>query len=165
VNPGTYNLKFTKSGFAAGTISNIRVDVNKTLTYDLKLEISGGKEIVEVSATAQAELQTTDAQVGNEVSSADMMNLPTLRRNAAQINYTVRVIRFTRIRTSMPTSGSSTGSKSPHQNSTITALAARWADPFGATRPFSSLITRPGASPRSRCLLGSCRPLLCGQEY
>ncbi len=85
VNPGTYNLKFTKSGFAAGTISNIRVDVNKTLTYDLKLEISGGKEIVEVSATAQAELQTTDAQVGNEVSSADMMNLPTLRRNAAAL--------------------------------------------------------------------------------
>src|SRR5438874_11485259 len=27
VNPGTYNLKFTKSGFAAGTISNIRDDV------------------------------------------------------------------------------------------------------------------------------------------
>lgn len=85
VNPGTYNLKFTKPGFATGAISNITVDVNKTLTYDLKLEISGGKEIVEVSATAQAELQTTDAQVGNEVSGADMMNLPTLRRNAAAL--------------------------------------------------------------------------------
>lgn len=85
VTPGNYNLKFTKLGFATGAISNIRVDVNKASTYDLKLEISAGKEIVEVSATAQAELQTTDAQVGNEVSGADMMNLPTLRRNAAAL--------------------------------------------------------------------------------
>src|SRR5262249_6546733 len=28
--PGPYSLKFTKSGFAPATISNIRVDVNKT---------------------------------------------------------------------------------------------------------------------------------------
>ena len=34
VNPGAYNLKFTKAGFATGAISNISVDVNKTLTYD-----------------------------------------------------------------------------------------------------------------------------------
>jgi len=85
LNPGTYNLKFTKSGFSTGTISNIRVDVNKTLTYDIRLEISKGKEVVEVVATAQAELQTSDAQVGNEVSSDAMLKLPTLRRNAAAL--------------------------------------------------------------------------------
>src|SRR5262249_2830914 len=78
VTPSTYNLKFTKPGFATAAISNIKVDVNKTLTYDMKLEISRGTEVVEVSATVQAELQTTDAQVGNDVSSAEIMNLPTL---------------------------------------------------------------------------------------
>src|SRR5215472_13584180 len=85
VTPGTYNLKFTKTGFATGTIPNIKVDVNKTLGFDMKLEIRKGAEIVEVSATAQAQLQTTDAQVGNDVSSAEIMNLPTLRRNAAAL--------------------------------------------------------------------------------
>lgn len=85
VTPGIYTLKFTKSGFAAATISNITVEVNRTFTYDVKLEISGGKEVVEVSETAQAELQTTDAQVGNEVSSDSMVKLPTLRRNAAAL--------------------------------------------------------------------------------
>lgn len=85
VNPGIYTLKFSKAGFATGAISNIKVDVNKTLTYDLKLEISSGKTVVEVSASIQAELQTTDATVGNDVSSSEIMNLPTLRRNAAAL--------------------------------------------------------------------------------
>jgi carboxypeptidase family protein len=85
VTPGVYALKFMKSGFSTGTISNIQVNVNKTLTYDLKLEISKGKEVIEVVGTAQAELQTADAQVGNEVSSDAMLKLPTLRRNAAAL--------------------------------------------------------------------------------
>src|SRR5262249_42022855 len=85
VTPGPYSLKFSKSGFTSGTISNLRVDVNKTLTLDFKLEISKGREVIEVVAGAQAELQTTDAQVGNEVSSDAMLKLPTLRRNAAAL--------------------------------------------------------------------------------
>jgi hypothetical protein len=85
VTPGTYNLKFSRSGFAPGTISNVQVNVNKTLTFDFKLELSKGTETVEVIATAQADLQTSDAQVGNEVSSDAMLKLPTLRRNAAAL--------------------------------------------------------------------------------
>ena len=85
VTPGPYTLKFNKSGFTSSSISNLRVDVNKTLTLDFKLEISKGRETIEVVATAQAELQTTDAQVGNEVSSDAMLRLPTLRRNAASL--------------------------------------------------------------------------------
>jgi hypothetical protein len=85
ITPGTYTLKFTRSGFATGSISNVHVDVNKTLTFDFKLEISKGSETVEVVATAQADLQTADAQVGNEVSSDAMLKLPTLRRNAAAL--------------------------------------------------------------------------------
>src|SRR5438309_11353157 len=40
---------------------------------------------VQVEATAQAELQTNDAQVGSEVTSDVMTQLPTLRRNAAAL--------------------------------------------------------------------------------
>src|SRR6266513_1299795 len=59
--PGTYTLKISKAGFATTTFSNIKLDVSKSYTYDAKLEVSSGKETVEVSAGAVAELQTADA--------------------------------------------------------------------------------------------------------
>src|SRR5207245_9238923 len=40
---------------------------------------------IQVEATAQAELQTNDAQIGSEVTSDVMTQLPTLRRNAAAL--------------------------------------------------------------------------------
>src|SRR5258708_13692719 len=52
---------------------------------DFKLELGTIGQTVQVEATAQVELQTTDAQVGSEVSSEVMTELPTLRRNAAAL--------------------------------------------------------------------------------
>src|SRR5712672_50706 len=85
VAPGTYTLKFTKTGFATTTIASVKVDVTKSYTYDIKLEISAGKEIVEVSAQSQAELQTTDAVVGNVVGGTALMHLPTLQRDSREL--------------------------------------------------------------------------------
>ena len=72
VTPGTYTLKISKAGFATTTFSNIQFDVSKSYTYDTRLEVSSGKEIVEVSAGAAAELQTVDAVVGNVVGESDL---------------------------------------------------------------------------------------------
>jgi hypothetical protein len=85
VAPGTYNLKISKSGFATTTFSIIRVDVTKSYNYSATLEVSSGKEIVEVSAQAQAELQTADAVVGNVVASNELMALPTLGRDSREL--------------------------------------------------------------------------------
>ena len=85
VAPGTYALKIAKSGFATSTFSNIKLDVTKSYTYDAKLEVSSGKEIVEVSAGAVAELQTTDAVMGGVVGGAMMTRLPTLGRDASEL--------------------------------------------------------------------------------
>jgi hypothetical protein len=85
VAPGAYTLKIIKSGFATTTFSNIRLDVSKSYTYDAKLEVSSGKEIVEVTAGAVAELQTTDAVMGNVVSGTMLMRLPTLGRDASEL--------------------------------------------------------------------------------
>jgi len=85
VAPGTYALKIAKSGFATSTFSNIKLDVTKSYTYDAKLEVSSGKEIVEVSAGAVAELQTTDAVMGGVVGGAMMSRLPTLGRDASEL--------------------------------------------------------------------------------
>ena len=85
VAPGTYTLKITKAGFATSTFSNIQLDVTKSYTYDAKLEVSSGKEIVEVTAGAVAELQTTDAVMGNVVGGTLMTRLPTLGRDASEL--------------------------------------------------------------------------------
>ncbi len=59
VSAGTYTLKISKPGFATITFANLKIDITKSYTYDATLEVSSGKEVVEVSAAARAELQTT----------------------------------------------------------------------------------------------------------
>jgi hypothetical protein len=85
VAPGSYTLKVSKQGFATTSIGNIKVDVTKSYTYDVTLEIRSGKEIIEVSAQAQAELQTTDAVMGNVVGGNMLTRLPTLGRDASEL--------------------------------------------------------------------------------
>ena len=85
VPPGTYTLKISKAGFATTTFSNIKLDVSKSYTYDARLEVSSGKEIVEVTAGATAELQTTDAVVGGVVAGQTLSHLPTLQRDTREL--------------------------------------------------------------------------------
>ena len=85
VGAGTYTLKISKAGFATVTFANIKVDITKSYTYDATLEVSSGKEVIEVSAAARAELQTTDAVVGNVVGGTMMTRLPTLGRDASEL--------------------------------------------------------------------------------
>jgi len=85
VSPGIYTLKMIRQGFATVTFTNITVNVAKSYTYDGTLEISGGKEIIEVTAGAAAELQTTDAVVGGVVAGATLSHLPTLQRDTREL--------------------------------------------------------------------------------
>ena len=85
VSPGTYTLKISKAGFATTTFSTIQFNVSKSYTYDAKLEVSSSKETIEVTAGAVAELQTTDAVIGNVVSGSMMTHLPTLGRDASEL--------------------------------------------------------------------------------
>ncbi len=85
VTPGTYKVTITKAGFATFVVANLAVDVNKSYTVDVKMEIRSGSEIVEVSAGAQAELETADAVVGNVVSGQMLTRLPTLNRDATEL--------------------------------------------------------------------------------
>src|SRR6266849_2651156 len=85
VAAGSYTLKISKQGFSTTSISNLKVDVTKSYIYDVALEIRSGKEIIEVSAQAQAELQTVDAVVGNVVGGTALMHLPTLQRDSREL--------------------------------------------------------------------------------
>jgi hypothetical protein len=85
VTPGSYSLKVGKSGFRTVTFTNIAVNVSKSYTYDVALEISSGAETVEVTAGATAELQTTDAVVGGVVAGETLSHLPTLQRDTREL--------------------------------------------------------------------------------
>ena len=85
VVPGLYKITVTMQGFKTVTISSFNVDVNKSHTVNFKLELGQLNEVLQVEAGASVELQTTDAQIGNNVSSDAMLKLPTLRRNAAAL--------------------------------------------------------------------------------
>ena len=73
------------AGFRQANITQIEVDVQKTNTIPVKLEVGGATETVEVTATAAAALQTTDAQIGNVLSTDNILRLPTLGRNATEL--------------------------------------------------------------------------------
>ena len=82
VAPGTYDLTITKPGFRQYKLSKQVVNVGSNLTLNLTLEIGAVSEIVEVSATAVA-LETTNATIGNVVSSATLQSLPGLGRDVS----------------------------------------------------------------------------------
>lgn len=80
--PGEYTITIVKSGFRKATVSNFKVDVAKSYTMPLTLEIGEVQQVVEVTATAGVELQTTDSTVGNVIAGKEMPLLPALTRQA-----------------------------------------------------------------------------------
>jgi hypothetical protein len=85
VQPGSYKVTVKMTGFRTETISGLVVEVDKTSNVAIKLEVGGSAEVVEVTAAAAAALQTSDAQIGNTVSTDAILRLPTLQRNATEL--------------------------------------------------------------------------------
>jgi hypothetical protein len=85
VPPGVYTLKVSKAGFATSSVVSQKIDVGKSYTFDVKLELRAGAEVIEVTAEAKAELQTTDAVVGNVIGGVVLSRLPTLGRDASEL--------------------------------------------------------------------------------
>jgi hypothetical protein len=85
VLPGDYNLIVTQEGFRKITISNVKVEVTKSYTFNVTLEVGGVEQTVEVTAATTAELQTADSTVGNVVSGKILPLLPALSRQANEL--------------------------------------------------------------------------------
>lgn len=85
VAPGTYRIVVKATGFKTAEIANLAVDVNKSYTVNVQAEVGQLSETVEVVASAQVELQTTDSQVGDVVASRELQRLPTLQRDALNL--------------------------------------------------------------------------------
>ena len=85
VVPGEYQITVKKEGFRAAHVESLTVEVAKSYTVDIKLEIGQVSESVTVTTEANVELQTTDAAVGDVVGGKTLAHLPTLRRDASEL--------------------------------------------------------------------------------
>jgi hypothetical protein len=85
VVPGKYEITVKKAGFRTSQVAALTVDVNKSYSVNVTLELGEVTQSVTVSTEAGVELQTTDAQVGNVVGGTTLVRLPTLQRDASEL--------------------------------------------------------------------------------
>jgi len=85
VRPGAYKVTVKMAGFRTASVANLSVEVNKSTDLDVKMEVGGDNQIVEVVSTNVAQLQTTDAQIGNSISMSQISRLPALTRSATEL--------------------------------------------------------------------------------
>jgi hypothetical protein len=85
VNPGTYNLTFSKDGFASYQVNTQHVEIGQTLTLGAVLKIGSTSTTVEVTAASGAELQTMNATVGGTLSGQALLMLPNLGRDVTSM--------------------------------------------------------------------------------
>lgn len=83
--PGEYQVTIKKAGFRTAEVASLTVDVAKSYALDLKMELGGVAEVVQVEAGAHVELQTTDATVGNVLSSTEIQLFPALTRQVNEL--------------------------------------------------------------------------------
>lgn len=82
VAPGVYRLAVTAQGFRQAVVPSLKVEVAKSYTVNFALEVGPVAEVVEVAAGVRAELQTTDATVGNVIPFSGLLRLPNINRRA-----------------------------------------------------------------------------------
>ena len=75
VSPGAYELRVSKSGFAAFVESNVVVTADNITRIDITLKVGGVTETVTVEANAAA-LQTDSAEVRHDLGAPELNKLP-----------------------------------------------------------------------------------------
>jgi hypothetical protein len=70
-----YTVTFAHPGFAPLTVESLALSVGQTRTLDEKLN-AGATQAVVVSASSQVSLDTTDAQIGNNINPSELNSLP-----------------------------------------------------------------------------------------
>ncbi len=85
VPPGTYSVTATHTGFSEVAVPRVVIEVGQSSNVNLRLEVGTSQQVVEVSATPGAELQTLDASVGSVVGGSTLLMVPTLTRNVTSL--------------------------------------------------------------------------------
>ncbi|MGH9751844.1 MAG: carboxypeptidase regulatory-like domain-containing protein [Blastocatellia bacterium] len=85
VLPGVYKITVTAKGFRQAVMPSLKVEVAKSYTVNLTLEIGSVGEVVEVTAGAVVELQRNDSTVGAVIGGERLLRLPSINRSAAAL--------------------------------------------------------------------------------
>ena len=83
--PGSFNLTISKMGFAKAQVMAQQVEVGRTLTIDVTLELGSLQTTVEVQASARSGLQTANATLGTTMSFDSLLALPNSGRDASTL--------------------------------------------------------------------------------
>lgn len=84
LTPGTYKITVKSAGFRTSVIPDLLVQVNRALSVPINLEIGADTQVVEVTS-GSPQLQTSDAQIGNTITTDSILRLPSLQRNAVEL--------------------------------------------------------------------------------
>jgi hypothetical protein len=85
MQPGKYRLTAKAPGFADVIVNNIDLQVNQPSTVEIKFEKLGTTSTaVSIEATA-AQVNTTDASIGNAIGATAIVELPSYARNVANL--------------------------------------------------------------------------------
>jgi hypothetical protein len=80
VIPGSYELSAELPGFKKYSRKDIRLEVGKTATLDVHLEVGGIQEEVTVAAESPI-VDVTSKEVGGNITSRELVDLPSVNRN------------------------------------------------------------------------------------
>ena len=80
VMPGVYELSAERAGFKRYSRRGIRLQVGKTATVDIGLEVGGPDEQITVSGEAEV-VDVTSKEVGGHITSGELTDLPSLNRS------------------------------------------------------------------------------------
>src|SRR5258706_10621382 len=78
--PGSYRISAKLQGFRTTERSGLVLQVGKTLTINLALNVGGLEETVRVTAESPL-VDTTSAKVGGNIGTAELSELPAMNRN------------------------------------------------------------------------------------
>ena len=80
LQPGTYDVKVEKPGFASSVRKAVTLLTESTITVDFGLTVASTAEQIEVTTEAPL-VETTESQVSGTIQTSEVQNLPMLNRN------------------------------------------------------------------------------------
>jgi hypothetical protein len=160
VAPGQgYKLTFTSPGFQTLVINEVALGVGTTETHNAQLPVGSVSGQVEVTASNEATLNTTDASIGNVIETRRLTELPVQIRNspAALIGLQPGVVGNNVGTATTNRVGSVTGSRADQGNITVDGIDANdqatgqfaatvGNAPIDAIQEFRTVSTNPNAA-------------------
>jgi hypothetical protein len=109
-----YFLTFTKDGFNKLVLSNVTLGVSSTETRNVTLEVGVVTQSIQVEASGESTLNTTDATVGNVIDARSVGELP--------IQFRLDAAGLMRLQAGVNDAGSITGARTDQGNITLDGL-------------------------------------------